>query len=1016
MVYVFVIHAGVSLVGGLCLLLIWRMDQEQDFAKSMALAQLSNGAALLSYLAWYSGEPLAPGLAGIALCSAAVFVLDGRSVLQLAGGTLRLGWQLGGFGLLALLNLALLSDSASRSGLNGLLYLSLGLYGLRRLRTGPERAIGILLCMLGLSFLPIALLAEAGTAPHMVLATVLRLALLLAYVVAALQRSRDRSERLLQRFEGLSSHSFQGIVVTDGNRLLYANPAALRIFGLQPESVPGLALAQLVSAEEVQALLERSQPFSELGREALRADGSAVHLRLSGWLTEWDGKPAAQFLVLDDTEGQRATLQMATLQADAEKQRSEFTERSKAALLKANAELETRVSERTQALEQANLAKSQFLANMSHEIRTPMNVILGLLELLRATPQSALQLDYSDKATSAARSLLRLLGDILDFSRIDAGKLALDIQPFEPERLMRDLSVVLSAHAENKAVELLFDLDPTIPPMLMGDPQRLLQVLINLSSNALKFTPVGEVVVQCFVQQQNGTMATLRFGVHDSGIGIAPQDSQYLFEAFSQADTSSTRRFGGTGLGLSICKRLLALMGSSLCLESRPGQGSHFYFDLTLPLAAGLRREALTADGEGLSVLLVDDNAGALRLLGSIATGLGWSVDSAQSGLQALELARSRRIAGLEPHPLILMDWEMDGMDGWQTLERLYALYAPQQPPMAVMVSSHGRERLGQRSEQELARLSAYLTKPVTPAMLAEAVANARQGRRNLRSAPRVAVVRKIRLDGMRILLVEDNPLNQLVARELLRGEGALVETADNGSAGVAAVAAAAPPFDAVLMDMQMPVMDGCTATRVIREMLGNTRLPVIAMTANTMQQDREACLDAGMNDHVGKPFDINHLVQVLCRHAGRSTQQDLRQPTQPSLEAPLRVEQALQNMGGDLQLYAEVLGAHLQELRLFASALDQRLQAGDRAAAQRLVHTLKGTSAAVGASALAAQALLLETEIRDPQSSLQALHQLPEFLRVLQRTGNQLEPVYKDLCSSSLRKGGSGPPYSMQY
>ncbi len=997
MVHVFFINAAVSLVGGLCLLLVWRMDREQDFAKSMALAQLGNFAALLSYLAWSSGQALAPGVAGIALCSAAVLVFAGRSLLQLGATQLRLGWQLGA--LLGLLYLALLSEGASRpyGGLNALVYLSMGLYVL--LRTGAERTIGVLICLLGLNFLHIALLGLTGAAQYMALDTVLRMALLLAFVVAALQRSRARSERLLQRFAGLSNHSFQGIVVTDGNALLYANPAALRIFELQPESAPGLALARLVSAGEVQALLERSQPFSEVRRDAIRADGTTVHLRLSSWLTEWDNKPAAQFLILDDTERHLGALQTAALQADAQKQRSEFTERSKAALLKANAELETRVSERTQALEQANLAKSQFLANMSHEIRTPMNVILGLLELLRASPQNALQLDYSDKAVGAARSLLRLLGDLLDFSRIDAGKLALDIQPFEPERLMRDLSVIIAASTEKKSVELLFDLDPAIPPLLMGDSQRLLQVLINLSSNALKFTAAGEVVVQCFVQQNNSTTATLRFGVHDTGIGIAAQDCKYLFDVFSQGDGSSTRRFGGTGLGLSICKRLLALMGSSLCLESQPGQGSHFFFDLTLPLVAGLRCQALTAENDGLSVLVVDDNAGALRLLSTIAASLGWSVDSAQSGRQALELAHSRSVAGKGPHQLILMDWEMDDMDGWQTLERLHALYPPQPPPMAVMVSSYGRERLSQRSEQELARLSAYLTKPVTPAMLAEAVSNAQRGRSNLRSAPRTQVVRKTRLCGMRILLAEDNPLNQLVARELLRAEGAMVETADNGSAAVAAVAAASPPFDAVLMDMQMPVMDGCTATRAIREMLGNTHLPVIAMTANTMQQDRQACLDAGMNDHVGKPFDINYLVQVLRRHADRSA--NLRQPPEPTLEAPLRVEQAVQNMGGDKQLYAEVLGIYLQELRLLGSALEQGLQAGDRATARRLVHTLKGTSATVGASALAAQALLLETEIRDPQSGLQALHQLPEFLRALQRTESQLVPVYNDLCGA---------------
>jgi len=394
-----------------------------------------------------------------------------------------------------------------------------------------------------------------------------------------------------------------------------------------------------------------------------------------------------------------------------------------------------------------------------------------------------------------------------------------------------------------------------------------------------------------------------------------------------------------------------------------------------------------------------------------MAASLGWRVDSAASGAEALALTRARLQSGQGPHQVVFADWRMEGMDGWQMLQQLSPLYPSGQEPMAVMVSSFGREQLGRRSEQEQARLSAYLIKPVTTAMLAESVNNAQQGRGNMRATARAPVRPKARLDGMRILLVEDNPLNQLVAVGLLRAEGAEVQTADNGRDGVEAVRTAVRAFDVVLMDMQMPVMDGCTATRAIRETLGITRLPVIAMTANTMQSDRDACLAAGMNDHVGKPFDINYLIEVLHRHTGRAPEL-LRQQSQAALRdnnpdgnpgsdqgsnqdsgaiEPIQVEQAIRNMGDDRALYTMVLDAYLQELGQFSVELNRNLNAGDRTTALRLLHTLKGTSASVGARSFAAVCLVLEQEIRDPHSTLEDLAHLPQFLAALQLTQQQL-------------------------
>jgi CheY-like chemotaxis protein len=323
------------------------------------------------------------------------------------------------------------------------------------------------------------------------------------------------------------------------------------------------------------------------------------------------------------------------------------------------------------------------------------------------------------------------------------------------------------------------------------------------------------------------------------------------------------------------------------------------------------------------------------------------------------------------------------------------------------MVSSHGRESLNQRSEQEQRRLNAYLIKPVTASMLAEAIHNARLGRSNLRTALRPKVSRRTRLDGMRILLVEDNPLNQLVARELLKAEGALVAVADNGQLGVAAIAASSEPFDAVLMDMQMPVMDGCTATRRIREDLGNAALPIIAMTANTMQSDREACLAAGMNDHVGKPFDINYLIDVLRRHTGRMSEQELREvpaakALMPSNEEGLNLEAAIRDLAGDRNLYSQLLKVYLQELRVLPAQLASYLDTDQRGDALRMLHTLKGTSATVGAKTFSALALLLEQEVKRTESDLMRLVHLPEFINELHRTEKSMAAVYAAMTSQS--------------
>lgn len=522
--------------------------------------------------------------------------------------------------------------------------------------------------------------------------------------------------------------------------------------------------------------------------------------------------------------------------------------------------------------EQASLAKSQFLANMSHELRTPMNAILGMLQLLDGTELNDKQRGYTHNTASAARSLLSLLNDILDFSKVEAGKMTLDPRPFRTDQLLRDLSVILSANVGSKTIEVLFDVDPAVPHAVVGDDMRLQQVLINLGGNAVKFTEKGEVVIRLRLKATNGDRAFVEFAVSDTGIGIAPENQAHIFSGFSQAEASTTRRFGGTGLGLAICQRLVGLMGGTLQLHSTPGEGSNFFFTIPLQLAPPVElvspRHPLLAQ----RALVVDDNLVARTLLATMARSLGWEVDVADSGPEALRQVQARREAGA-PYQVIFMDWRMPEWDGWETTRRIREATLGT-GPLILMVSANGRAMMAERTADEQALLNGFLVKPVTASMLLDAVMDAQAASATAATGANPAAPQTLakpqRLQGMKLLVVEDNKINQLVAKGLLKQEGADITLADNGRIAVDLLTAQPDAFEAVLMDVQMPVMDGYEATRTLRALPGFAALPVIAMTANAMASDREACLAAGMNDHVGKPFEIDHLVATLRHFTGR--------------------------------------------------------------------------------------------------------------------------------------------------
>ncbi len=631
----------------------------------------------------------------------------------------------------------------------------------------------------------------------------------------------------------------------------------------------------------------------------------------------------------------------------------------------------------TEAAEAASRAKSQFLANMSHEIRTPMNAILGMLALLRRTPLTPRQADYAVKTEGAARSLLGLLNDILDFSKVEAGKLALDVHPFRIDQLLRDLSVIVSTSLGSKPVELLFDIDPRLPRELVGDVMRLQQVLINLTGNAIKFTARGEVVLSIRVVAQDDSQVSLELAVRDTGIGIAADNQARIFNGFTQAEASTTRRYGGTGLGVAISQRLVALMGGELALNSSLGQGSRFHFSITLPVApgAGVAGAPLPVPGSSLRALVVDDNPTARQVLQRMASALGWTVDLADSGEAALALLQNQAAQGIRCQA-VFVDWQMPGLDGWATSQRIRELGLGGTAPVIVMVTAHGREMLAQRSAQEQALLDGFLVKPVTASMLFDAVADAGLARGLPRLNGRAVVPGPQRLAGLRLLVAEDNLNNQQVARELLEDEGASVQIASNGQQAVEAVAAADPPFDVVLMDLQMPVMDGFSATRAIREDLALPALPIVAMTANAMESDRLACLAAGMNDHVGKPFDLDHLVQVLRRLAGRTEAladpmlaARTAGPLAPALDqaaaaAGVRLALAIARLGGDAQVYRRMLQRFVSDLGDLPAELQGLASQADAPSVARALHTLKGVAATLGVDDLASLAAQGEKQL----------------------------------------------------
>ena len=626
------------------------------------------------------------------------------------------------------------------------------------------------------------------------------------------------------------------------------------------------------------------------------------------------------------------------------------------------AEMELRKAK--EIAEQATQAKSMFLANMSHEIRTPMNAVIGMAHLALRTELTPTQRDYITKIHNAGTSLLGILNDILDFSKIEAGRVDLESIPFELEGVMNQLSSVAGLGCANKGLELLWRVSADVPQHLMGDPLRLGQVLTNLVSNAVKFTERGEITVGCESEERVGAAAKLHFYVRDTGIGMTAEEMARLFQPFTQADGSTTRKYGGTGLGLTICKRLTELMGGQIWVESEPGRGSAFHFTAWFGYRQGTRYRPMPEALNGLRVLVVDDNALAREALVGLLTPFSFKVDQVASGVEAV--AAVRRADAAAPYGLVLMDLDMpvtDGVAASREIKRDLGATAPK----VIMIAAIGREDARLKVEAE--RLAGFLVKPVAPSALFDAIVAAfADGRATAGQAEKLSY----RFDRLKILLVEDNEINQQIAVELLESAGGQVNVAGNGAQALTRLRGP-ETYDVVLMDLQMPVMDGFEATRQIRADSRFKALPILAMTAHAEQEERQRCLDAGMNDHLTKPIDPEILYQTLARwcpqRLGGAASREIGAVSPARNEWPnlcgLDVENGLRRMGGNQTLYRSVLAQFRTNQAGVGADIRAAVQAGDRAQAERLVHTLKGVSGNIGAVEVAALAQNLETTMR---------------------------------------------------
>jgi len=796
------------------------------------------------------------------------------------------------------------------------------------------------------------------------------LILLIGYILyrslRSMVRAHDAAHKATRRLEGLLDTSPEAMIVTDVNgTIVRANQAAAKMLNYESGELVHLSLAALVTEE--QRVRHRTQyrkfvknpklGICEIAGDiyALTKTGRKIPVEISLSALEQDSELLVTASIRD------ITLRLAYEDA--------------------------LVETREKAIAASN-AKSEFLANMSHEIRTPINAVIGLSCLALKTKLNVKQLDYTNKIYKAGRRLLEVINDVLDFSKIEAGKLDLDHSKFQLNTVIRDVSDLVAVQVEEKGIDLIFRISPDIPKALIGDPFRLGQILSNLVNNAVKFTEAGSVVIEAGVLVDNDGTRMLQFSVTDTGIGIPADRMSCLFDAFTQADTSTTRRFGGTGLGLAICKNIVEIMGGQIGVESEEENGSVFIFKIPMeedPDAEFSEKPVKLIKPENVRVLVVDDSEITCRIMEDELGALGFPVDTVLNGRDAIMLLKKADESG-RPYNLMLLDWKMPEMDGIETSRCIKMDTDIAAIPTLFLVTAFDTD-----DARELAKdlpIDAFLNKPLNTSVVIDTLVTVLTrdddgGSLGVFADPGIVTLVGA-AKGKRVLVAEDNSINQQVAREILESEGLLVDTADNGRIAVDLLFKKGPDaYAAILMDIQMPEMDGITATREIRSDPSFNDVPILALTAHALGEDRQRSLDAGMNGHLTKPVIADDLIAALNTWIAGV------EPRKETAAGPSVPESGEGDSSGDKGVDVLALPIINIEKASFISHLSQdfleellcdfkdryedasqivrtHLDAGERSEAQIITHTVKGISGSLGAEQVYAAAVALDAGLKD--------------------------------------------------
>jgi two-component system, sensor histidine kinase and response regulator len=756
-------------------------------------------------------------------------------------------------------------------------------------------------------------------------------------------RSSKEIQRQKQFFEALVKNNPVAIVILDmQHKITACNPAFENLFGYSEAEVIGKDIDPLVTSdllyseasEFTQTVLSGSMVHTTNKRR--RKDNSMVEVEIFGVPVIISGERIGSLAIYHDI--------------------SELV----------------RTREEAKA---ADRAKSDFLANMSHEIRTPMNGIIGMIELAVGTELDPEQRDYLLAARESADSLLTLINDILDFSKIEAGRLDLEKIDFDLRSTVEGVAVSMAQRAENKGLEMACLIYHDVPSCLKGDPGRLRQVIINLVGNAIKFTQRGEIVVRAMLESETETHAILRFLVSDTGIGLPADRLNTIFERFVQVDSSTTRKYGGTGLGLTICRQLVEMMGGKIGVDSELGQGSTFWFTAVFEKQAQptgvIPIEPI--DMHELHILAIDDNATNRTILTKMLEAFGCRISTIASGVEAVPTLKAARENG-DPFRLVLLDLQMPDMDGEQTLQAIKANILVKDVTVIMLTSMGNR---GDAGRLESMGCAGYLLKPIKQGQLYEAIEMVLSKQVPKAVEPRQKMLTRHTLaeqkrQSTRILLVEDNPINQKLAVTILRKAGYSVDVAENGIQAVETLKVKSYPL--VLMDVQMPEMDGLEATKHIRDQeSGKRHTPIIAMTAHAMKGDKERCLAAGMDDYLSKPLEIEELFSTIERWISSEIPSVENLPSEVKPEGigsistePINLEKAMPRFDYDKAFFNEMLGEFVEHLEERIELLRKALSSQNADELARLAHNLKGASANFNAENLNASALELETRSKD--------------------------------------------------